>query len=206
MNNLFFPPLTTNLNLSNVNHRRVTRPSSISIMFLLCLVPLTQKRMRGQQTRMRMQMEIKYSWRQLCPTVTRTRSLNRSSWKVSSTLICSRAATTRRALPRKLLRFSTCGTAVAGMLWPGMLRHGIDSSSDSDDDTLSYNWASGRGRCCGRAAPSVAGTANLAGLRPRTRQNLWVIPAWGRSLVVNVQNLKKILLKLFMTRLLENCF
>ena len=41
---------------------------------------------------------------------------------MSLALICSRAVTRRRALPWTLLRFPTCGVAVAvaDTLWPGM--------------------------------------------------------------------------------------
>ena len=67
MNNLFFPPLTTNLNLPIVSHKRTPNSYSISIMFYLCLVPLTRTRIHMTRMTMRRE-ETRSKSRQWCPT------------------------------------------------------------------------------------------------------------------------------------------
>ena len=77
------------------------------------------------------------------------------------------------------------GHAVA---WYGRI---VDSCSESDDDTLPYNWASGRGAVANEQRRQSPGRQTCqAGSRPRMQRNRWVILAGGRTLVVKVQNLK----------------
>ena len=136
MNNLFFPPLTTNLNLRNVNHKRTSNPSSISIMFYLCLVPL--KRTRNQMTRMSEPEQLR--------SVSDFELLSGSDEEESTAL---------DALAFSYVRGCGRGHAV---VWDGR----IEDDSSSDDD-MPYNCASRRGRSRRRAAPSVTATANLQG-------------------------------------------
>ena len=119
MNNVCFPPLTINLNLPNLNHKRTYNPSSISIKFYLCLVPLTRTRIQMITMTMRRE-ETRSKSRQCFPTVPPTRSRNRSNWGVYTTLNYSWAVTRRRALAWPLFRSPTCGVAVAITLWSGM--------------------------------------------------------------------------------------
>ena len=73
--------------------------------------------------------------------------------------------------------------------WDGRILY---SSSDSDDNTLPYNLASGRRQSRTSSAISRRDCRPARpGSRPTTRQNRWIIPAWGRTLVVKVRNLKK---------------
>ena len=156
MNNLFFPLLTTNLNLPNVKHKRKSNPSSISIIFYFCLVPLTQTRIHMTRKTKRRE-DIRSKSRQWCPEPEQLRSVSDFELLSGSD---EDESTALDAFAFSYVRGRDRGHAV---VWDGRVK-GVSSS----DDDMPYNWASGRGRSRGRAAPSVTATANLPG-RARDR-------------------------------------
>ena len=148
--------------------------------------------------------ETRSKSRQWCPTVTTTRSRNRSKRGVSPTSICSRAVTRRRALLWTLLRSHTCGVAVAYTLWSGI------GESKTTHPVMTTCPTIGQ---AGGPQSRTSSAVNRRDCKPARPDQSHVLAqshiAQPHQIISMFQKLKSqnILLKYFMTRfLLENCF
>ena len=156
MNNLFFPPLTTNLNLPNVKNNQ-------TFLHIDQVLPLfsssdtdeepndkDDNEEGGDQIEVETVVPYRDSDSELEPEQLRSvfdfELLSGSDEEVSTALT---------ALAFSYVRGRGRGPAV---VWDGR----IEDHSSGDDD-MPYNWASGRGRSRGRAALSITATANLPG-------------------------------------------
>ena len=165
MNNLFFPPLTTNLNLPIVNQKRTSNPT----YYIDHVLPLFRSsdtdedrhdedddEVGGDQ----IEVETVVPYRDSDPESEPEQLRIVSDFELLSDSY-EEESTAMDALAFSYVRGRSRGHAV---VWDGQ----VEEVSSSDDD-MPYNWASGWGRSRGRAASSVTAIANLPG-RDRSRR------------------------------------
>ena len=177
MNNLLFPPLTTNFNLLNVSHKK--QPTLPPYRSCSTFVWFRWQEDGGDQIEVETAVPYHDSDSESEPEQLRIVSdfeLLSGSDEDESTAL--------DALAFSYVRGPGRGHAV---VWDGR----IEDDSSSDDD-MHYNWASsvGHGRGRGSAVSHRDCKPARPGPGPRTRQNRWVIPAWGQTLIVKAVNLK----------------